>query len=243
MIKVEICIACDELGAMEADVAAACEGGAATVELCSRMDVGGLTPGIDFIRAARAAFTREGVMVMIRPRAGGFAYSLDEILTMQRQIHRAAEAGADGVVMGILDADGQLAHAPLAELVALAHSQGLKASLHRAFDDASNPFKALETAIKLGCDRILTAGTPYQADLPAVAGIAQLHDLILRADNRIEIVIGGGVNAENAGLILQDARPAEKLAVHAFSGVRVGAAVDAERVCALHRAANAAILR
>ena len=243
MIKVEICIACDELEAMEADVDAAFEGGAATVELCSRMDVGGLTPEIDFIRTARAAFPQDGVMVMIRPRAGGFTYSLDEILTMQRQIHLAADAGADGVVMGSLDVDGQLAQAPLAELVALARSLGLQASIHRAFDDASDPFEALETAIELGCDRILTAGTPYQADLPAVEGIAQLHDLILRAEDRIEIVIGGGVNAENVGLILRDAPPAGKLAVHAFSGVRVGATVDVERVRALRKAANSAMLR
>jgi len=237
MVNVEVCIAADELTTMQRDVKAAHAGGAATIELCSRMDVGGMTPEPAFIKAAKEAFPRPGAMVMVRPRPGGFEYSLDDLLTMQRQIHMAANAGADGVVLGVLTADHSLAQEPLTELVQLARSLGLRISMHRAFDDAHDPAQALEAVIDLGFDRILTAGTPYQQDLPAVNGLPQLHALMRQADGRIEIVIGGGVNPENAGIILADAPPG-KLAVHAFSGVQVDGVVSVERVRALHTVAN-----
>lgn len=237
MVKIEVCIATDDIAAMRRDVNAAHEGGAATIELCSRMDVGGMTPEPASIEAAKKAFPRPGAMVMVRPRPGGFEYSLEDLLTMQRQIHTAARSGADGVVLGVLTPDHAIAREPLLELVQLARSLGLRISMHRAFDDAREPVQALEAVIELGFERILTAGTPYQQDLPAVEGIPQLHQLIRQAAGRIEIVIGGGVNPENAGAILANA-PQGRLALHAFSGVQVDGIVSAERVRKLIFASN-----
>jgi len=238
MVKVEVCIATDDVEAMCQDLHAAHQGGAATVELCSRMDVGGLTPSVEAMLAARSAFPRDGMMVMVRPRPGDFHYNPEELDVMQRSILTAAEADADGVVLGVLSQDQALAHDALSELIALADSLGLHTSLHRAFDDAKHAEETLEDAIDLGVRRVLTAGTPYNADRPAVEGISQIHRLIQVADDRIEIVIGGGVNPENAGQILHGAPSSMRIALHAFSGVRVGGQVQAKRVRDLLQAAN-----
>lgn len=240
MVNVEVCIATDNVKRMRADLAAAHEGGAATVELCSRMDAGGLTPTDEALAAARNAFPRDGMMVMVRPRPGDFNYSPEELAVMQRSIRAAAEAEADGVVLGVLSKDHELAYEPLSTLIAFADSLGLCTSLHRAFDDAKHAEKALEDAINLGICRVLTAGTPYRENLPAVDGIPHIHRLIEAANDRIEIVIGGGVNPENAGQILQGAPHSTRIALHAFSGVRVGGQVQSKRVHALVHAANQA---
>jgi len=238
MVKVEVCIATDDIAVMRQDVLAAHEGGAATIELCSRMDVGGLTPSPEAMLAARKAFPRAGMMVMIRPRPGDFQYSERDIDAMQKMIHTAAAADADGVVLGILTADRTLAKDELARMATLADSLDMQVSLHRAFDDALQPMTALQTCIDLGMARVLTAGSAYRDDLPAVEGKSSLHALIREAENRIEIVIGGGVNPENAARILRGAPPTERLSLHAFSGVRMRGKVQVKRVQALYQAAN-----
>ena len=102
MIPVEICINSDNLTNVRQAVEVAYRGGASRVELCAAMQSHGLTPDPVHIHAARAAFhARPGLMVMIRPRAGDFSYTRAELDLMHRQIHEAAQAGADGVVFGV----------------------------------------------------------------------------------------------------------------------------------------------
>ena len=95
MISVEICIEASDREAVGDAVGAAYEGGASTVELCASMDVDGLTPSQELVKAARLAFRdRPGLMVMIRPRGGDFAYSDDELQNMRRHIDLAADAAS-----------------------------------------------------------------------------------------------------------------------------------------------------
>ena len=135
MITVEICINTDAVQSVSASVAAAAAGGAATLELCAAMDVDGLTPSPAAVRAARRAFPAPGVMVMIRPRSGDFVFSQEKVNMMLRQIDEAADAGADGVVVGVLRPDDHTVdEAALARLVAAAQRHGLITTFHRAFD-------------------------------------------------------------------------------------------------------------
>jgi copper homeostasis protein len=129
---------------------------------------------------------------MIRPRGGEFCYSDAEYEVMKADIQVAKDLGADGVVFGILNLDGSIDKKRTAELVNLAAP--LKVTFHRAFDVANDPFQALEDVIDCGCERILTSGQKNTA----IEGIDLLKILVEKSQNRIEIMAGSGVSAQNA---------------------------------------------
>jgi copper homeostasis protein len=238
VIPVEICINADGVQPVAAAVAAAQAGGASTIELCGDMRVDGLTPGLGAIQAARAAFAAPGLMIMIRPRGGDFVYRPAEISRMKGQIAMAAEAGADGVVLGLLHGqDGGVDDAALAALMAECRSRSLQVTFHRAFDAAPDPYAALETLIALGVDRILTSGSPWGSGEGALEGLPTLQRLVEQADGRIEIVIGGGVTPANAKTIGAALPTGARIAFHAYSSVLRHAYVSAVAVrmlrCAL----------
>jgi len=221
MVDVEVCINGDTVVETRASVTAANTGGAARVELCGTMEFDGLTPPLECIKAARTVFERKGLLVMIRPRAGDFHYASDEIELMKSQIAEAAQAGADGVVMGLLDEAGRLNLKPLRELVELSKSFGLETTFHRAFDATRDRFEALGSLIELGVDRILTSGVRWGMPGSALDGVLELDRVIQAAQARLEIVIAGGVNPVNAPQVLQGLSPWNgKLSVHAYSGVQ-----------------------
>lgn len=178
-----------------ASVKAAAEGGAARVELCQALAVGGVTPSIGLIREARKV---EGIKVhvLIRPREGDFCYSPEEFDTMEADIRAAVEAGADGVVIGCLNPDGSIA-AENARLVKAAG--GASVTFHRAFDLVRNPEEALEDVIALGCDRILTSGLAPSA----IEGAGMLRKLQEQAGDRLIILAGGGVSSRNAAKLVE----------------------------------------
>src|SRR5690606_88863 len=132
-----------------------------------------------------------GMHVLIRPRAGDFHYSELEFLEMKSDIMFCKEAKCDGVVIGILLADGQVDTARMAELIELARP--MQVTFHRAFDRCRSPFEALETIIDLGCDRLLTSG---QEDT-ALAGAATISKLVNQAQGRITVMPGSGINEDN----------------------------------------------
>ena len=221
MVDVEVCIDGDEVDETRASVTAANAGGAARVELCGAMQFDGLTPPVESVKAARNVFERNGLLVMIRPRAGDFQYEQDEVELMKSQISAAAQAGADGVVMGLLNGEGHLDLQPLRELVELSQSLGLMTTFHRAFDATRNRLEALDGLIELGFDRILTSGVAWGLPGSALDGVLELDRLIQAAKSRLEIVIGGGVNPVNAPQVLRGLSVWNgKLSVHAYSGVQ-----------------------
>ena len=165
--------------------------GANRVELCGGMFEGGTTPSAGLIRLARQNLNIK-LYVMIRPRGGDFCYSDSEFEVMKADILTAKNCGADGVVFGILNPDGSVDKTRTSELVNL--TKPLKVTFHRAFDVAENPFQALEDIIACGCERILTSGQKNTA----IEGIDLLKTLVKKSQNRIEIMAGSGVNAQNA---------------------------------------------
>ncbi|MCL4266896.1 MAG: copper homeostasis protein CutC [Anaerolineae bacterium] len=235
-VGVEICVNSTTVTAVQQHVAVAYRGGADTVELCSHMELDGLTPPGKHISAARMAFgSRPGLMVMIRPRSGDFCYSPAELRRMAWQMETAVTAGANGVVFGLLNGSS-LAGKEMRQLTGWAHGLGLIATCHRAFDAVADQADALEQLIEMGVDRVLTGGTPWGSALPAVAGAAQLAKLIRQADNRVEIVIGGGLNPDNVpALLAQLPLTTGRLTVHSYSGVLDREGVSEEKVSRLVR--------
>jgi copper homeostasis protein len=138
-----------------AGVRAARHAGAQRVELCADLLEGGITPSLGMIRQARKVSGID-LNVMIRPRGGDFLFNDDEFAAMRADIETAKAEGANGVVIGLLTAAGEIDAARTRELVALARP--LSVTFHRAFDVAAEPFRALETLIALGVDRVLTSG-------------------------------------------------------------------------------------
>jgi copper homeostasis protein len=160
------------------------KGGADRVELCSALFLGGLTPSIGTIKEAKLRL-KIPVMVMVRPRGGGFCYTEAEMATMERDAEAAIDSGADGVVFGALQPDGKI---DVRRTNRLRHLIGNRqAVFHRAFDVTPDPLKALEQLVDLGITRILTSG---QKDT-VPEGAELIAKLIERAGKRIEILPGG----------------------------------------------------
>ena len=156
MIKVEVCINSDSKQSVSNSVSEAYHGGAATIELCSSMQFDGLTPKREHIIEARNSFKGiAGLMVMIRQRKGDFYYSGKEIQEMQKQIMIAGDAGADGIVLGVLrENDNCVANNSLRKLMETCRKYNLKSTFHRAFDATPFPLETLELLIDHGIDKM-----------------------------------------------------------------------------------------
>ena len=131
------------------------KGGADRIELCSNLVIGGLTPGkalFDLVKKYTDIKTR----VLLRPRYGDYCYNQYEFEQLKEEVQMYCEMGADGVVIGMLNPDGTLDTERMAELIKAAGNK--EKALHRAFDVCIDPMKALEEAIDLGFDTILTSG-------------------------------------------------------------------------------------
>jgi copper homeostasis protein len=178
------------------------EGGADCIELCDNPGEGGTTPSYGVIEAVRQNVSLD-VFVMIRPRGGDFCYSNYEFHCMKRDIIQCQKISVDGLVFGILNEDGTIDKKRCKELIDKARP--LKVTCHRAFDMTRDPFEALEDCIEAGFDRILTAGQQAQAS----KGAELIGELIKRANGRIAIMPGSGVNENTVEQILLKSKAQE----------------------------------
>jgi copper homeostasis protein len=166
-------------------------GGAQRIELCGGLGEGGTTPSAGLIELVREHVQIE-LYVMIRPRGGDFVYDIFEEEIMKKDIALARKLGADGVVLGILQPDGQVNIERTKDLVEFAHP--MKVTFHRAFDLTPDPSKALKAVIATGASRILTSGQKPRA----IEAVDVLSKLAREAGSVIEVMAGGGVNHLNA---------------------------------------------
>lgn len=190
-----------------ADAVTARCSGAARVELCSRLDLGGVTPSASLIRSTLLALAEDSleycpkVNVLVRPRGGDFIYSEEEIRQMLEDIEMCKrlsvtdsagrEHRVNGVVVGALRPDGGIDTAAMRRLVSAARP--LQVTFHRAFDECADVERGLEEVIALGCERLLTSG--HAPD--AYAGRFTLARLVRQAAGRIIILAGCGVRPHN----------------------------------------------
>ena len=176
--------------------------GAHRIELCDNPSEGGTTPSYGFIKTARENLSIE-LYPIIRPRGGDFLYSEIEFEVMKADIENCKNLGCDGVVIGILNADGTVDKKRCKQLVEIAHP--MKVTFHRAFDRTNDPFKAMEDIISIGCERILTSG---QKNL-ATDGEELLNKLVKQANNKIIIMPGSGVNSDNIETLVKNTNATE----------------------------------
>lgn len=166
------------------DAVEAQRAGADRIELNSSLFLGGLTPSLGTIVETKKAVSIP-IMVMIRPRSGGFCYTENEIKVMEYDTKVALESGADGIVFGILKDDGTIDEKNCEKIMKLIGEK--EAIFHRAFDVVKEPFEALDKLISLGINRVLTKGQQNTFE----EGEELLKELISYAKGRIEILPGG----------------------------------------------------
>ena len=175
-------------------------GGADRIELCSGLVIGGLSPSVAMFEQVKKNVDIP-VRVLLRPRFGDFCYDGYEFETLKEEVCLFREAGADGVVIGILKPDGRLDTDRMKELVECAKSESKSGkrpcavTFHRAFDVCRSPYEALRQCIELGIDTILTSG---QKD-SAWNGRELLKELVREAAGEIEILAGAGISPEVIG--------------------------------------------
>lgn len=172
-------------------------GGATRIELCSHLEVGGITPSeddIDYCVKELGLRTH----VLVRPRAGDFCYSEAEYDHIKRQVTMCGERGAAAVVVGFLHRDGSIDTERTSEIVRMAAP--MEVTFHRAFDECLEPLEALEKIIDCGCHRLLTSGCQPFAE----QGIPLLRQLVSRSHGRILIMAGAGVTPLNARRIAEE---------------------------------------
>lgn len=176
------------------------------IELCQNLEQGGLTPSAGMITYA----LEKGLdtHVLIRPRAGGFCYSPEEIAVISRDLAFCKQTGVQGVVVGILKSNFDLDIEALATLKQ--QFPDFVWTFHRAFDESIDWKRSMDQLIKLGFHRILTSGFASHVDI----GLPILSEMRQHASGHIEIMAGGGVNAGNIAKIVREAQPD---AIH-FSG-------------------------
>lgn len=204
------------------DVLLAERAGADRVELNSCLLLGGLTPSLGMMEAARRA--KIPIIAMVRPREGGFCYTETEFGAMCRDAEALLGAGADGIAFGCLLPDGRVNERRCRELMGMIGNK--QSVFHRAFDITPDWRQALACLMGLGVTRVLTSGQAPSAP----EGAETLKEMMEYAGGRIEILPGGGIRPENA------AELAKKTGCRQFHATAHGYSVDAgfspqPRVC------------
>ncbi len=190
-IEFELCL--EDLGSLDL----AKQQGVSEIELCSALDVGGVTPSFGLIREVRNCF-KGGLAVLIRPRAGGFQYSTREKELMQKDAESALALGADMVVTGALDHQNEIDESFLEKL---ARSTGVeKICFHRAFDQTPAWSRSLDTLLNMGIPRILSSGGSQNAK----EGILTLRAMQEKSNGKMVIMAGGGIRSDNFQFLVQN---------------------------------------
>ncbi len=202
-VMIEVCVS-DVESAIAAEV-----GGADRVELCDNLAVGGTTPSAGTI-AEVCRWLSIPVQVLIRPRAGDFVYSEREIAVMRHDIEAARALGAAGVVLGALTTNSTVDRDLTMALIEAARP--LSVTFHRAIDQTPEPREAVDTLVALGVSRVLTSGRCTTA----LEGASMIAGLVSHSQNRITIMAGGQINADNLETILRQTQASE---VHIGSAV------------------------
>lgn len=192
----------------------AIDAGIQRIELCDRLDLGGITPARD-VQKRVVDYAHEHnveVVTMIRPRGGNFVYSDNEKEVMREEAQFAISMGADGIVFGALTADNMVDWSLVDELVALAEKR--QTVFHMAFDSLSKSAQldAIKQLSAHHVTRLLTRGAPAGA---AIDNADRINKLIEVSEGRLEILVGGGINHKNLD------KASEVIRTNQFHGTKI----------------------
>lgn len=171
--------------------------GANRIELCQSLNEGGLTPSAGTLKKVKEHLSIK-VNVLIRPRGGDFCYSNSELQEMREDLLFIKKMGFNGVVLGILDQEGNIDKKVCADLMKIARPMSV--TFHRAFDVCKNSIQALDDLIDLGVDRLLTSGQQNKA----IDGIPLIKKLLDQAGNKLVVMAGSGIDSENIQQIIKE---------------------------------------
>lgn len=175
---------------------AAAQAGADRIELCTALDLGGLTPSLGLTQAALRVLDIP-VHVLIRPREGDFCYTETELEIMLDDIRHCRDAGVAGVVVGALGPDGLLDKPKMLRMKAAA--EHMEVTCHRAFDFTPDACAALETLMEMGFGRVLSSGQQENA----YHGRFLLKKMVEQARGRMAVMPGGGLSEQNIRAIAE----------------------------------------
>lgn len=173
------------------------QSGANRIELNSALEIGGLTPSHGLLMEAKKHISLP-IIVMIRPRGGGFCYTDDEFATMLTDIEFCIDNNFQGIAIGLLNNDGSLNYKQMK--IVSKYKDNIELVFHRAFDVMQNPFEAITKIAEFGFSRILSSGLKTSA----YKGISNLKKMVELADNKIDILPGCGINLDNFQKIIAE---------------------------------------
>ena len=165
--------------------------GANRIELCSDLDNDGLTPSLELMKKTISEL-KIPVMTMVRPRAGNFVHTKKEVEQMKKDIDLAKQAGAAGVVFGLLIEANEIDVANTRILAE--YAKPLPVTFHKAIDELENPVEGVKELLKIeNIKRILTSGGKPTAK----EGQAVIREMIKIAEGKITILVAGKVLDSN----------------------------------------------
>jgi copper homeostasis protein len=170
-------------------------GGADRIELCSSPQEGGTTPSYGLVKHVKNNLDI-ALTPIVRPRAGNFVYTTDEIITMQNDIELFKDLGCEGVSFGVLTTDGKIDLKAMKDLIHIAKPMDI--TCIRAIDLVSDVFRSLDELIDIGCDRVLTSGLANKAE----NALPLLKRMVDYVNDKISIMPGSGINPDNIMNIL-----------------------------------------
>ncbi len=197
------------------------DGGADRVELCSALELGGVTPSAALVEAVCAV--GPPVQALVRCRPGDFVYDADEIALMAAEVRSVVSCGAAGVVVGALTAAGTLDASAMRRLAEAAHHAGaaagrpVRVTLHRAVDQSADPVATTALAAALGFTRVLTSGGAASA----VDGISVIGE-IAAAVPGVEVMAGAGVRPRDVARLVAAGATAVHLSAKRQAPARCG---------------------
>ena len=171
--------------------------GANRIELCQDLTNDGITPSKALLNSAIKISTLP-INVLIRPRIGDFFYDSEEIKLIEDEVKNIKSLPINGIVIGVLNRKNDLPINILKKLVEMI--KPLNITFHRAFDLLKNPIESMNKLSEIGFDRILTSG---QSDT-AEKGLKMLLELKQKANGKISIMPGGGINENNCHIFLKN---------------------------------------
>jgi copper homeostasis protein len=190
-ILVEVCA-----GSLD-DAFAAEQGGADRIEINSALALGGLTPSIGLVETIQQ-HCQIPMIAMARPRPGDFCYNQHEMDVLLREVETLAAKSIAGFAFGLTDSSHRVDAKKCRRLMD-AVGGDFDFVFHRAFDIAPDWQEAIEVIIDVGCQRLLTSGQAPTAE----QGTRLLREMVDKYGDRIEIIAGSGVNADNVGSIIE----------------------------------------
>ncbi|GLR70413.1 copper homeostasis protein CutC [Agaribacter marinus] len=232
MRNIEVCLDTTNARQFIENLSVAIDCGVKRFELCTNMHKDGLTPDMSTVESACNLIARQysfssanapEIGVMIRLHNNNFTVTNKQLITMGTQLQNASDAGAQGVVFGVLDKHGTIDIDAMKYLCHEAKVHSLNIGIHRAFDVLKNSPERVTSLLELGVQRILSSGSSWLNKQEATMGLANLTDTLSRLPIGAQLVVAGGVNADNACIIesnlIKAARNTHQLWLHAYSGV------------------------